>query len=96
MSEKSQKVTLIVAYTLLVALALFFSPGLSAKSIIGAIAGSLFGLHLVYAYLFNTTMHITGASFDPGERQGQRGFLFLIGIFTIALCICCLLIGINE
>tara|TARA_R110002050_G_scaffold298320_1_gene461429 strand:+ start:182 stop:466 length:285 start_codon:yes stop_codon:yes gene_type:complete len=87
MSEASSKMLAWAAYIFLFLLAFAMSHGVSFKTGLGAVVASLLGFHLVYAFIFNEIMQITGAVLEPGKNEVYRIFLFSMGIAILVVCL---------
>ena len=41
------------------------------------------GVHLIYGYIFNGNIFITGVNFSTNEKTGMRFFVFGIGVLIV-------------
>ena len=79
------KLVTTIAFALLVIVVNNLAPTATWVERLTAIAVSLSGFHMVYGYLFNTQIHMTGYTVPVGERPILRILLGFIGAVMIGL-----------
>lgn len=77
--NKTKLVFLIMAFLVFECLVIFFAS-LSVTRHIAYLIGYMTGLHLVYTYIFDSSMHVTGYTASIDSPAGIRLFLFLVGL----------------